>query len=145
MPRLGPGPQVVWTGCRTSRDRSRWPTRSARTGSGLARAMHPAGCCGWMSTRGWLCPPQAQESVRDLVRASEAVRSDLMRSRHRVSKLLLRHGIVNSGGKAWTAAHDSWLPAQRFELSATRAAFEDAYETVVLTTGLICAWCPTRT
>ncbi len=28
-----------------------------------------------------------------------------MRARHRVSKLLLRHGIVYSGGKAWTATH----------------------------------------
>jgi hypothetical protein len=42
---------------------------------------------------------------------------------------------VYSGGKAWTATHDAWLLAQRCELSGTRSAFEDAYETVVLTTG----------
>ena len=45
-------------------------------------------------------PSQAQESARDLVRAREAARTDLMRARHRLSKLLLRYGIVYSGGKA---------------------------------------------
>ena len=36
-------------------------------------------------------------------------RGDLMRARHRLSKLLLRQGIVYSGGQAWTEAHDAWL------------------------------------
>ena len=44
-----------------------------------------------------------QEAARDLVRAREDVRGDLMRVRHRVSKLLLRHGHVYYGGTAWTA------------------------------------------
>ena len=47
-------------------------------------------------------PAADQEAARDLVRAREDVRGDLMRSRHRISKLLLRQGIVYSGGKAWT-------------------------------------------
>jgi len=80
-------------------------------------------------------PTEAEESARDLVRAREAARADLMRARHRLSKLLLRHGIVYSGGKAWTCAHDAWLLRQSLPLAGTRAAFEDAYETVVLTTG----------
>jgi len=41
-------------------------------------------------------PTQAQEAARDLVRAREAARADLMRARHRLSKLLLRYGIVYS-------------------------------------------------
>ena len=53
-------------------------------------------------------PTQAEEPDRDLVRTREAARQDLMRSRHRVSKLLLRNGIVNSDGKAWTELHDRW-------------------------------------
>ena len=57
-----------------------------------------------------------------------------MRSRQRVSKLLLRHGIVYSGGKAWTELHDRWLRLQRFDSMPTQAAFDDAYETVVLAT-----------
>ena len=32
-----------------------------------------------------------------------------MRARHRLSKLLLRHGIVYYGGQAWTGKHDAWL------------------------------------
>src|ERR1035437_3141699 len=43
-----------------------------------------------------------REAARDLVRAREDVRGDLMRARHRVSKLLLRRGIVYYGGHAWT-------------------------------------------
>jgi transposase len=48
-------------------------------------------------------PTVTQEAARDLVRAREDARGDLMRDRHRVSKLLLRHGIVYSNGTAWTA------------------------------------------
>src|SRR5829696_8538724 len=57
-----------------------------------------------------------------------------MRARHRVSKLLLRHRIVYAGGKAWTELHDRWLRQQRLDSAATQAAFDDAYETVVLAT-----------
>jgi transposase len=80
-------------------------------------------------------PSEVEESARDLVRCREAARADLMRARHRLSKLLLRHGIVYSGGKAWTQAHDYWLLKQSFPLAGTQAAFQDAYETVVLAAG----------
>src|SRR3954447_470462 len=58
-------------------------------------------------------PGVEQEAARDLVRAREDVRGDLMSARHRLSKLLLRQGIVYHGGKPWTASHDLWLRAQR--------------------------------
>jgi transposase len=80
-------------------------------------------------------PTEAQEAARDLVRAREAARTDLMRSRHLLSKLLLRHGIVCSGGKVWTVAHDTWLLRQHFDRAGTQAAIEDAYEAVVLAAG----------
>ena len=51
-------------------------------------------------------PTLDQEAARDLVRAREDCRGDLMRARHRLSKLLLRHGIVYYGGQAWTGKHD---------------------------------------
>ena len=54
-------------------------------------------------------PTVDQESARDLVRAREDCRGDLMRARHRLSKLLLRHGIVYDDGAAWTTKHDRWL------------------------------------
>ena len=77
-------------------------------------------------------PSEAQEAARDLGRARESARADLMRARHCLSKLLLRRGIVYSGGKAWTIAHDAWLTRQHFDRAGTQAAFEDAYEAVVL-------------
>ncbi len=48
-------------------------------------------------------PDELTEAARDLVRARDDCRSDLMRARHRLSKLLLRHGIVYSGGQAGSA------------------------------------------
>ena len=60
-------------------------------------------------------PDADVEAVRDLVRARENARADLMRMRHRLSKLLLRQGRVYSGGQAWTAVHDIWLRRQRFD------------------------------
>ncbi len=78
-------------------------------------------------------PSAAQESARDLVRAREDVRRDLMSARHRISKLLLRHGYVYCDGKAWTADHHAWLRRARFDAAGTRAAFEAYYEAVQLT------------
>jgi transposase len=77
-------------------------------------------------------PPVAQEAARDLVRAREDVRGDLMRARHRVSKLLLRQGIVYSGGKAWTQVHHGWLRTWHFESPGLATAYEAAYEAVVM-------------
>jgi len=78
-------------------------------------------------------PSPSQEAARDLVRAREDVRGDLMRARHRVSKLLLRQGIVWTGGRPWTGRHDVWLRGQRFDLPGRQLAFDSAYETMVLT------------
>lgn len=39
-----------------------------------------------------------QEAAQNLVRAREDCRGDLMSARHRLSKLLLPHGIVYYGG-----------------------------------------------
>ena len=46
-------------------------------------------------------PTVAQEAARDLVRAREDARADLMLARHRLSKLLLCQGLVFAGA-AWT-------------------------------------------
>ncbi|GAA2468470.1 IS110 family transposase [Terrabacter carboxydivorans] len=76
-------------------------------------------------------PTVAAEAARDLVRAREDCRGDLMRARHRLSKLLLRQGIVYSGGQAWTGAHDVWLRRQHLDAPATRVAFESDYDAVL--------------
>ncbi|MGC5225369.1 transposase [Micromonospora sp. DT81.3] len=54
-----------------------------------------------------------------------------MRARHRVSKLLLRHGIVYDDGDAWTTKHDRWPAKQHLAGTASRAAFDADYETVL--------------
>lgn len=76
-------------------------------------------------------PSPDQEAARDLVRAREDARGDLIRARHRLSKLLLRQGIVYSGGQAWTGAHDTWLRGQRFDSLALRTAYESDYDAVL--------------
>lgn len=78
-------------------------------------------------------PDVEQEAARDLVRGREDARADVMRARHRVSKLLLRHGIVYSSGSAWTQTHDRWLRSQTFESPAIQIAFDSSYEAMLLT------------
>jgi transposase len=76
-------------------------------------------------------PSVEQEAARDLVRAREDCRGDLMRARHRLSKLLLRQGIVYYGGDAWTGKHDAWLRRighQGFDQAATQLTFESDYD-----------------
>ncbi len=80
-----------------------------------------------------IVPSVAQEAARDLVRAREDVRGDLMRARHRLSKLLLRQRIVFTGDRAWTGRHDAWLRSQRFDLPGRQLAFDTAYETMIMT------------
>ena len=57
-------------------------------------------------------PSSEEEALRDLVRAREALRGDLMRARQRLSKLLLRHDVLyEDTASAWTARHRAWLTA----------------------------------
>ena len=58
-------------------------------------------------------PTVQEETARDLVRSREDTRQNLMSARHRLSKLLLRHGLVYSDGDAWTQKHDRWLRSHR--------------------------------
>src|SRR3954449_8237109 len=71
-------------------------------------------------------PGPGEEALRDLVRAREAVRVDLMRARHRLSKLLLRHGIRFEDGRAWTDRHHAWLAGIELGWPAAQATFADA-------------------
>src|SRR5207244_455315 len=59
-------------------------------------------------------PGELEEQARDLVRAREDSRADLMRARHRLSKLLLRHELLWERS-AWTREHDRGLASLRFE------------------------------
>jgi transposase len=69
-------------------------------------------------------PSATFEAARDLSRAREQIRLDLMRCRHRLSKLLLRHGRVWDRS-TWTHAHRQWLSGQTFAHQNTELAFID--------------------
>jgi transposase len=63
-------------------------------------------------------PSVEDERFRDLVRAIDDLRCDLMRARHRLSKFLLRTGQRYEQGRAWTVGHRAWLRALSFENDA---------------------------
>ena len=74
-------------------------------------------------------PAEVEEATRDLVRAREDARADLMRARHRLSKLLLRHGLLWERS-AWTREHDRWLGGLRFD-GPLAICFDESYGAVL--------------
>jgi len=63
-------------------------------------------------------PDEAEEAVRDLLRCRDDVRRDVLRWRHRVLKLLARHGRVYQAGRNWSPGHWRWIRQQQFALPA---------------------------
>jgi transposase len=78
-------------------------------------------------------PDHAQEALRDLTRAREDAQQEVVRSRNRLGKLLLRLGVARADGvRAHTQAHASWLsrlslpqPLQQTLLDEYRAAVHE--------------------
>ena len=68
-------------------------------------------------------PTPAEEAVRDLCRARADLVDDRTRTRHRLSKFLLRHDRIWRGGQAWTGKHDQWLTGQRFDEAALTSTY----------------------
>jgi transposase len=79
-------------------------------------------------------PYEDDEAARDLTRAREDVRHDLVRAKQLLSKFLLRKGIVYGEGKtAWTKTHRNWLnkltftaPVEQLVLSEYLMSVEEA-------------------
>ena len=67
---------------------------------------------------------ESEEAVRDLVRCRDDIRRDVLRWRHRVLKLLARHGRACLTGQNWSQAHWRWIREQRFDLPPLQRAFE---------------------
>jgi len=76
-------------------------------------------------------PSVAREVAWDLVCAREDVRGDLTRSRHWVLRLLLRQGIVDYGGSAWTRTDLVWLRRRRLDAAGLGLAFDAGHEAVL--------------
>jgi transposase len=71
-------------------------------------------------------PSVADEQCRDVIRAIEDCRGDLMRARHRLGKLLLRRDLRWTGpGSPWTHKHMRWLRTLRFDDLCSQATFID--------------------
>ena len=95
-------------------------------------------------------PSQVQEAARDLVRAREDVRGDLLSARHRLSKLLLRQGIparshpATPPGPGCPATRDRGERANR-RLHTRWARFDARHELpVVANTAIareLAGWC----
>jgi transposase len=81
-------------------------------------------------------PSVEDERFRDLVRAIDDVRGDLMRARHRLGKFLLRHGERYPGpGGSWTAKHMGWLRGLGLQEGCSKATFLDYLTAVELLMG----------
>src|SRR2546430_16766373 len=61
---------------------------------------------------------------QEFVRRREQPGCEVLRWRHRVLKLLARHGRAYLTGKNWSHAHWRWIREQRFELPPLQRAFE---------------------
>ena len=75
-------------------------------------------------------PSPEVEAARELTRSHDACRRDLMNARHRVSKMLLRHGRVYPKSTTWTAEHRRWLSAQQFDEPTSDLVFADLIASV---------------
>jgi transposase len=88
------------------------------------------GCTGLCELVAIPIPSPTEEAVRDLCRTRADMVQDRMRARHRLSKLLLRHGQVWRDGKAWTLAHERWLCTQHFAEESLQTT-DDHYRAVL--------------
>jgi len=77
-----------------------------------------------------MIPDEECEAMRDLTRALEDVRQDIVRAKQRLSKFLMRHGYifseVNEKGKRigyWTRAHWEWMRKIEFPFEADEETY----------------------
>jgi len=76
-------------------------------------------------------PNERDEALRDLCRCRDDVRLDLARSRHRLSKFLLRRQCVFRESKHhWGTRHMAWLRRLQFEEAVTQAVLDSYMLTV---------------
>ena len=101
---------------RRVRDRIKTDRRDCLKLAGLARAgeLEPI-----------YVPDEADEAMRDLVRAREDAVATQRQVRHRLGALLLRNDIRYAGKTAWTEAHRRWISRLVIARSAQRLAFEE--------------------
>jgi transposase len=71
-------------------------------------------------------PDEEHEGLRDLVRARDDARADLLRADHRLSKFLLRRAVLPPPGiRARSKTYEAWLGRLSFGRAAEQAVFDD--------------------
>jgi len=70
-------------------------------------------------------PDEADEAVRDLVRAREDAVREQRNGRHRLKALLLRNGIPYAARANWSSAHLRWLASLRLPQPGQQIAFQE--------------------
>jgi len=71
-------------------------------------------------------PTEDEEAVRDLVRCRDDAQRDFTRARNRLTKFLLRRGLVcRSTLRPGSQQYESWLAGLSFERQADQWVFED--------------------
>lgn len=73
-------------------------------------------------------PTPEDEALRDLVRAREDAKEDELRTKHRLSKFLLRNNIYPPVGvNKWTRKYRDWLDTLKFSNSNLQLVFQEYY------------------
>ncbi len=75
-------------------------------------------------------PDDAQEALRDLIRAREDLKALQIKARQRLSAFLLRYGKVYAGKSKWTQAHARWFEGLKFSHPVQQIVFQEYVDTV---------------
>jgi transposase len=102
-------------------DRIKTDRRDSQT---LAR-LHRAG-----ELRGIYIPSEADEAIRDLVRARGDAVTLGTQAKHRLKAFLLRHDVRYAGRAGWTHAYRRWIATCRMPTAAQQVALEEYVETI---------------
>ncbi|WP_068676090.1 IS110 family transposase [Oceanobacillus sp. Castelsardo] len=78
-------------------------------------------------------PTKEDEILRDLVRAREDAKEDLLRAKHRLNKFLMRWEIHRPKNikKNWTYAYREWIDSLTFESSVSQSVFNEYRQQIV--------------
>jgi transposase len=73
-------------------------------------------------------PTSEDEAARDLLRCREDLKAELQRTKHQLSKFLMRIGFVYpSEQRAWTLVHKKWMKSLTFSQPLQKECFDQYY------------------
>jgi transposase len=72
-------------------------------------------------------PTVDKEVVWDYLRPQEDTRLDLVSTKQRLQRFLLRHGYVYESSRYWTGRHEKWLHTLEFVTPLMKATFDEYY------------------